>query len=507
MIEATSRRDPRSWVDVVLALWACYVAWEAVSYFIGVRGRFHVESTLMILVAGCIVSGLLGGRPHATEPIQGVLSGQSWLALACLAFAFALYAPALGTGLLSDDFVLMAEGRSGRNVLPETARFFRPLGISVLAALGPTPTLLHAALMAFHGLNAFLVFQLARALSASRASAFSATALFLTFPAAVEAVVWGSGVQDVLMTTAGLLFVLSWGPGRGLWVRTAVALVALTAGLCSKETAVVFPFLGAAVWLPARLPKRDAVWLASSTACAAGAFAIWRFAQAGMVQGYAQPLSRWLLKEMAVRTFAALAVPWHRDLGTAGIVLGATTGALLPFVLVLNARVWRTGKPALVRAARLAVWILLSTAPVYGLLFVSAELEGSRYVYLAVAGWAVLLSELLIGAMGFLTKKTPLAVAPVAMFLTVSAIATRLHLGPWVEASQLRDLTLASAVQQMQAVGCKQPIFENLPDSVRGAYVFRNGFTEALESVSPVRNREGGSCRLVWVGSSFELRP
>ena len=210
---------------------------------------------------------------------------------------------------------------------------------------------------------------------------------------------------------------------------------------------------------------------------------------------------------MVVRTFDTLAVPWHRDLGPVAIVLGAGAGVLLPLLLVLNVRVWRKDRAAFGRAIRLTAWILLSTAPVYGLLFVSPELGGSRYLYLAEAGWSILLAEMLVGGMRSITRNRALVVAPVLVCVAVSATALRLHLRPWEDAAQLRDLALGAAVRQMQALGCQSPTFEDLPDSIRGAYVFRNGFAEALRSVSARREDAGGSsCRLAWVGSAFEAR-
>ena len=183
MNETSPWTDRHDWIDALLALWACYAAWDAVRYFMGSRGRFHVESELLILVAGCVVAALWGRSARESEPSRPQSSQMRvWLALFSVAAALVLYGPTLQIGLLSDDFVHVAQGRDGSGLVPEPGRFFRPLAVLVLAGLGPSPTVLHCANVALHGLNAFLVFRLARALNAPRSCALSAAALFLPFP-------------------------------------------------------------------------------------------------------------------------------------------------------------------------------------------------------------------------------------------------------------------------------------------------------------------------------------
>ena len=76
---------------------------------------------------------------------------------------------------------------------------------ALLAIAPETAVALHAANVVLHGVNAFLVSRLAGAIGLSRGAALCAGALFLSYPAAVEAVAWPSGVQDVLMTTCVLV--------------------------------------------------------------------------------------------------------------------------------------------------------------------------------------------------------------------------------------------------------------------------------------------------------------
>jgi hypothetical protein len=60
---------------------------------------------------------------------------------------------------------------------------------------------------------------------------------------------------------------------------------------------------------------------------------------------------------------------------------------------------------------------------------------------------------------------------------------TRINGVPWTQAAARRDAVLV-AVAQLRAGGCTAVWIRNVPDSVRGAYVFRNGLPEAIAPVT-----------------------
>ena len=112
-----------------------------------------------------------------------------------------------------------------------------------------------------HLVNGALIHAIARRLRLDPIAAILAAALFLLFPASAEAVVWASGIQDVLMTTASLAFVLATLDAR----HPAVLLGCALAGLFSKETAVVMPLLAAAaLWARRYTP---CTWRRSNAGC------------------------------------------------------------------------------------------------------------------------------------------------------------------------------------------------------------------------------------------------
>ena len=64
-------------------------------------------------------------------------------------------------------------------------------------------------------------------------------------------------------------------------------------------------------------------------------------------------------------------------------------------------------------------------------------------------------------------------------------------------------------MEQIQTTPCQSAIFTQLPDSLEGAYVFRNGFWEALSQATDPRvglNRLppiSADCQFRWSGTDF----
>jgi hypothetical protein len=206
-----------------------------------------------------------------------------------------------------------------------------------------------------------------------------------------------------------------------------------------------------------------------------------------------------------VRPFAVLAAPWHQDVSRAGTDIGLVAAVGLPALFSVAAWHWREDRSASIRAARMVLWVVASVVPVYRLLFVGPDLQGSRYVYLAAVGWSVVLAEGLFGALGFLRR--PRATLSVAVVLAAgSAALLQVHLRPWRQASVLRDAVVRAATGRMRELGCGPTTFANVPDSVRGAYVFRNGLHEALAEPG-LETRGVRDCHLRWDGESFDVVP
>jgi hypothetical protein len=464
----------------------------------------HRVETAWFVFAFAFLVGLAGALRRTSGfsdvPSPPRASGGWWSLAAAMAVTLVAYSRGLFVGFLSDDFVLL-EIDDFTGWRQGTSQLFRLLPIWMLQAadgIRPSlsPVIAHILSLTLHVANGALLHAIALRLRLEPAAAVLAAALFLLFPASAEAVVWASGLQDVLMATASLGLVLATLDAR----HPALLFACVLAGLLSKETAVVMPLLAAAA-LWARGTKPAPVVARTLVACAlvAAAFGLWRI-QSG-VGTFAVPPTRYLIKEILATAFGTLAVPWTTDELRAAPLVGivmASTVALGAWTIVLRA--------ATIPVARVAVfgvaWVILSVAPVYSLFFVSNTLEGSRYLYLPSAGWAVLLASAAALATSRRGRLVRWALCVVA---ALWAVVTYAHVAPWRRAAAERDRVLNSATAAL-ASDCGSVAFVGATDNVSGAYVFRNGLAPALRregARSVVDQAETATCVFTWTGETF----
>lgn len=452
----------------VLAIGAAYVAALAVGYYFHRGGieRHHFETGWIWLITVAAAVAFTSHDGTAARAMSTRVEPLRFIAMsgALVVLAFAAWWPALSIGFLSDDFVLRERARHGQ-LLGANVEFFRPAVLVVFEVLGGRPGLLHALNLALHGMNAALVAALALDLQLPLPAACTAGVLFALFPACAEAVAWCAGVQDVLMTTAVLAAVLC-----ARRSRPAPAAAAFTVGLMAKETAVAAPLL-----LAATAPRR---WrIAAAGMALAAVFAVVRLALIPPSPGVALAPTLYGVKEVLSRSLATLAVPFHGSLVDRYPWLGAALAMLVALLLARAAWTWRRDRAAALRGGSLAMWVCLSVAPAYALLDITGSLQGSRYVYLAACGWSMLIASLLFAT----RSRVNIAVAAGLAALWMAGV--RMNLEPWLDAARRRDEALASAARAHQ-VGCSIVWAAEPLDSVRGAYLFRNGLAEAVAPLS-----------------------
>jgi len=509
-------------VEVTLSRWRAFGALTVLvlagrlSYlFIGYAAdptrstRPQVEtSTLLFVLAG------LGLRAATASQVSPERTTQIPLRLVLLpimcATALALYWPAVHIGYLSDDFILEQQAASWQfgSVAPQ---LFRPVPLAVWSLLlhaGGGAVSLHLFNILLHGANAFLTACVVRAWTPGRWWPTLAGLLVLTSPLAPEAVAWGAGVFDVMSTTFVLLAVLiarryeiqpSLGNRLLLWSLCAGALL-------SKETAAITPILIALDgWMRGSITKRlmnDLIFIG---------VAVVFFGAARLYSNpwpMTPPVSKYRLQRVLFDSFGTMANPWHLDLFPSPLAISLFSGlsalSLLTtfFLIAGSARRTKT-----IIAAGL--WILASLIPVVPLFYVSAALEGSRYLYLGMVGWA---AGLLIAASDvgdarprFRTVTVPIVILTIAL----AAFGARRHLRPWVEASTVRDLVLTAASRNQQMHACEVLSVGGLPQTVRGGYVFSNGAREAFAEVGlNAYVRDGtGPCAFTWNSSTSGFEP
>lgn len=491
-------------MGIVTSLAAAYLLVRVGGFYLGTSVRRHHLESAAFLFTACVLIAVVANRRTATgtSPFARNLPRWIWLAFPCVAVA--LFAPAVPLGLFADDFVLLDAARQGRWTV--WSDLFRPVLFPLWRAAdalpGSTPVVLHLLNILLHGLNSAIVVVLSTRLGLATSSAFVAGSLFAAFPAAVEAVVWPAGVQDVLMTTFVVGFVMALTSRRGRAIDSAIALVLVVAAALTKETGFVAPVAG--LLACGALPEGRRPWKVAFAAVGVVVVLLaLRFAFVASPEQGLWSFSRYELKELLVRPFATLIVP----LRASEIVAIPSVPIFLVAVVVISLSVaafrW-TAADARFRRVLFGVGLVLAAAaPVGVAFFVGPDLFGSRYLYLPAAGWAIALATLLpLPARG----QRLVRALPAALLVVCWIAATRAHLRPWAEAAAVRDAILGAAETQAPA-GCREVTVSGLPEALEGVPVFVNGFPEAMrERDDRVRfsvGVSGGDCALTWDGAAF----
>jgi hypothetical protein len=489
-------------ISAIVVLLGLRVSYLFAEYTLGSTAqRFHVESAALLFVAVGFVLKLARSQAETNQLTIAscVVPKKAWLAFCGLALA--LYWSSLSVGFLSDDFFL-ASYAARWMIGPITPVFFRPLPMlvwSLMLEAGAGPRAFHLINIILHGTNAYLAAVIVAGWVRSTKWSLLAGLIVLTAPLAPEAVVWCSGMFDVLSTTLVLGCVLA---ARRYSERVSLAsrvlFIALgIASLASKESAAVAVGL---VWLDAWARQRVTRTLFIDSAILGGVVGLASAIRVVTAFGVAKPpLTRYLVQRVLFGSFGSLAVPWHIEVSKrlpwlAILVVLALIFLLLVFFLK------RGFRQQIRLAVAAAAWVLLPIITVYPVFGVLPELQGSRYLYLSTIGWAALVVVLAGGHRGRTVWVDRLSAVPVIGLIIVSSYGTVQHLKPWMEAAQLRDRVEASAVKVGMHL-CRTIRMSNVPDSLRGAYVFRVGLSEALArdvGLSVTRVLDGADCSFQW---------
>lgn len=500
------RRVARS-LSLVLAASAVYLAAQLCGYVfdIGNVERHRVESASYIFATVALATALARGQANPAAWLAPIGERSRWLTVwltvGFMSAAGLLYGNTISLGMFSDDFVL-ARGALAGQWFPQIG-FVRPLPLGVwglILATTRSPTVLHVFSIGLHGLNAALVGLLAMRVGLPFAGAIAAGALFLAFPSSVEAVVWPAAVHDLIVAACGIGFLLIAGrPATRSRVVAATSL--LVVALLSKESAIAVPFLALVLWLDLQRPHGTPGWPVLVAGMAAVAFyGVVRMALFTIPDSYAQEPTRYMMKELLARTTGTLALPW-----TTAVF---SSWPVIPFlwavgcVAALAAYAWRPDKTLPVQTIlRCVIAMFVAVLPMYTVLFITADLENGRHIYLATAFWVIALIGLISTPDGL--TRPPALVVGVAF--VVGAVGVQWHLTPWREAARVRDRVLASAEDVLKMAPCTAVSMAGAPDSVRGAYVFRNGLAEAIAFRTGAAPADtAGGCAFVWNGSAFQ---
>jgi hypothetical protein len=473
---------------------------EIVQYrWLNLPGSGHRLDSAALWLAVIGTLSLMMRHANADVDVPGRATGVgARFALVCLATSAIVYYPTLSIGFLSDDHVLASLAR-GWHLGPVHAGLFRPVPLALWAAAlgtGLGPIGCHALNIAAHGLNGFLVSRLSLQW-VPRHFAMAAGLLFLSLPSAVEPVAWCAGVFDVLATTFVLSLLLALGrqPQR---LNLALCIGIFAAGVLSKETAIVAPFIAMALLpnFPTSLTRARNVVVLCSIAAAVGAI---RFLTAG--GAFSQPFSRYMVQRSVFSAISTLSAGWHDRVALPHPSLPATSA--IAVVAIFAAGVTAAPVAHYRRAVPgILALLLLPLVPVLPFLPVGGWLEGSRYLYLSGSGWVIALVMLARSrdASGPRWSR-PVIVGLMAIYGVANLAASVRNVERWSEAGKERDRILSAAARDGDFLEC-QAVALNLTDSIEGAYVFRSGAREALQPVIRPRIDErdhvNAACRFDW---------
>ncbi len=339
----------------------------------------------------------------SSKGIQRSIIPASMLAAALLAFL--LYGRALGFAFFNDDptghFAWM-ETRSFLDFFRSSAEYgyYRPVVFVTLKGLvtlgGYNAPLFHALLLLLNSANVAMLWLLAYRLSGSRAYAWAAALIFLTFPFSYEAVAYVASLTHPLLLFWLLLTILLYQQARHVEAQASrkydiAAFIALLLGLFTHENGLFIPPALIGIEWMERPPHslRDALKrpFLPFVGAAALFFVLWLVIPKNSDQGLA---SFDTLANNAIPFLQSLVYPLLPFLSLSSssvmplVVMGvAIIGLLFAAAAVAGAiRLWLFG----------LAWFGLSILP--ALLFLSSDyLYGSpRLHYLPAVGIALLLA-------------------------------------------------------------------------------------------------------------------
>jgi hypothetical protein len=395
----------------------------------------------------------------------------------------AILAPRISYPFLSDDYGFLAAYRSVSDIT-RPFEFYRPAFASVFLLLarlgGGSPIPFHAAAFALHLASAWLVYRLARRLSSG--PPLVAAAVFLLNPVQLEAVLWTSGLQELLWTFFLLAALVVWiGEERVSARRVGWTAVLVALALWSKETAIcvvlLLPIIELAAFGTRRVRAAALAWGVVGAECAC--YLVLRRRAVTIDNTFFVRPSHYFFKQMLVTPYEVFIHPWNRT--AINVPMSLLCAAALVALALVCAVLWRSASArSLAGPAIIAATVL----PAYSMFYVAADLAGARYLYFGAAGFGILTAELLSWMPGMLrvTAMTALAVA--------FGWSLSLNLRPWratetlIEAMQSAIVAgedPGSAIKTWQASHARGLVLrDGIPDSYQGVWVFRNGYHEFL---------------------------
>lgn len=431
--------------------------------------------------------------------------------IVCLALSVVAYGNIIDSFFLSDDFnwvyQVKTRGPLGVWTTPPDV-FFRPL-ISLTLFFdyqiwGLNPVGYHLTNIFFHGLNAFLVYQLSRLLfrGAKLAGNFVNLAaivsafIFIILPSHVEAVTWISARSDLIATCfvlAAFCCYLTYKDtgDRRLFI---VSYFLFFLGLISKELAVIYPGLVFLYEIYDRINRQEKIKNGYQTL-------YFPLIYLSAVPPYLG-LRYWGLRQLLGGYGSGI----HMNFDPAIIMrgLGSSLRIFIPplphtteqdwviffvafLVAILIFIIACFGKGGLYNAiAKLVIlllgFFLVALFPVINIRISVWNTEGERLLYLPSV-FMVILGVLVLGFMfSKIRRMTAIVLIIVSIFFSYNLYTSNHN---WSLAGQVSKQVVESLDDQIEGDGM---FLINIPDNLNGAYLYRNGLYPAILLFCPSKS-------------------
>jgi hypothetical protein len=460
---------------------------NAVYVYLALDGEkiFRVESAAYILVA--VLLPLLFWRSSSSGHDAVLSLSETRLLIGC-AFGvwLVLVVPHLRLPFLSDDYVFLADYTSVADTF-RARQFFRPLFAVVFFLLaragGGSPALFHIVALLLHTAAAACVYVLGRRLFRRADLAALCLVIFLLNPLQLEALLWVSGLQELLWTVLVLSGLVVYTGETTLSARRLCATVGLLAlALCAKETAISSVLLlPAADFLFFRM-RRGRLLVVAYVSCvvvaAAYLLARSRFTTADP-DFFAVP-GKYFAQKFIATPYKFFVQPWNAAAVAVPAVVSCAA-ATLAFAIAFLSVTRGTGAVALTGP----LVILISTLPVYSFFYVAPDLRATRYLYFAAIGWALLVTQML-GTL--LQGKKTLTIGAFVGYMVFASACLYVNTRPWRTAGEIvhgvideleagRD-PRADAETWRARYGDGIEVKDGIPTVYEGVYLFVNGYPE-----------------------------
>jgi protein O-mannosyl-transferase len=397
--------------------------------------------------------------------------------------SFLLYIPVIGHYFVSDDFKVL--GRVCLDHILFIKRFFRPLSdISILINYqwgGLNPVVFNSFNILIHGINAYLVWLTCLSFSHSqhypariRFATISAV-IFLTYPFHNEAVVWMLGRGASLACLFVLLAIISFYRIEKRNLKIWCVCLCYFISLSAFESTILFPLIFILLLIYERRNTRSVLNWFFALLLTAGLHLLLRYQVAGSILGsYGRDFFHSGLKNYILNIGKVSGRLIFPPTANSGLLI-LLFFLLIVFILFFAIRIRLSKKPGPV----LSSFLFLA-----GLLFISCIVpimtgistktsETDRVLYFP----SVFLSMLIGIVLVFLIKKQSLKWIALCLILVYNIFFLEKNNLNWRNASRITSLIMEK-IQDEKTDGKVYVL--NIPKEIKGAYVFRQGFPDAL---------------------------